>query len=200
MVSPQRVEVVLDFVCVHSYLGFTRFLRAVQAHRRAGGQVEVRFAPFQLRPEASPEGEPLFRLHERERGTAVAREIADSQIGEEDGLRLNFRGAIFTNTFEAHRLLAAASDQNTGEAMAERLFRAYFTDGRNIADPRTLSALAAELGVATPAGGADFLRAELDRVRALGIDLPPVFRFPHGRTITGSGDFARFLEALRELG
>ena len=176
--SAPRVEVVLDFVCVHSYLGFTRFLRAVEAHRRTGGEVEVRFAPFQLRPDASPSGEPLFELHARERGESVAREIATSSIGEQDGLRLNFRRAIFTNTF--HRLLAAASEQDIGEVMAERLFRAYFTDGLNIADPPTLTALAGEVGVAAPVGGADSLRAELDRVRALAIDMPPVFRFPSG--------------------
>lgn len=196
--SAPRVEVVLDFVCVHSYLGFTRFRHAVEAHRRTGGEVEVRFAPFQLRPDVSPDGEPLFELHARERGEAVAREIATSSIGEQDGLRLNFRRAIFTNTFEAHRLLAAASEQDNGEVMAERLFRAYFTDGLNIADPPALAALADEVGVAPPVGGADSLRAELDRVRALGIDMPPVFRFPCG-TITGSGEFERFRQALREL-
>ncbi|MEV4734349.1 DsbA family protein [Saccharopolyspora sp. NPDC049426] len=196
--SAPRVEVVLDFVCVHSYLGFTRFLRAVEAHRRTGGEVEVRFAPFQLRPDASSAGEPLFELHARERGESVAREIATSSIGEQDGLRLNFRRAIFTNTFEAHRLLAAASEQDSGEVMAERLFRAYFTDGLNIADPSTLTALADEVGVAAPVGGADSLRAELDRVRALGIDMLPVFRFPSG-TITGSGEVERFHRALREL-
>lgn len=196
--STPRVEVVLDFVCVHSYLGFTRFRRAVEAHRRTGGEVEVRFAPFQLRPDASPDGEPLFELHARERGESVAREIAASSIGEQDGLRLHFRRAIFTNTFEAHRLLAAASEQGSGEVMAERLFRAYFTDGLNIADPPTLTALADEVGVAAPVGGADSLRAELGRVRALGIDMPPVFRFPSG-AITGSGEFERFRAALREL-
>ncbi|TWG08504.1 DsbA family oxidoreductase [Saccharopolyspora dendranthemae] len=191
------VEVVLDFVCVHCYVGFTRFRRAVEAHRRAGGEVEVRFAPFQLRPDASPAGEPLFEVHARERGEAVAREIATSSIGEQDGLRLDFRRALFTNTFDAHRLLASASEQDCGEAMTERLFRAYFTDGVNIADPVTLTALADEVGVAMPAGGEDSLRAELDRVRALGIDVPPVFRFPRG-TITGSGDLDRFRRALRE--
>lgn len=192
------VEVVLDFVCVHCYLGFTRFRRAVEAHRRAGGEVEVRFAPFQLRPDASPAGEPLFEVHARERGEAVAREIATSSIGEQDGLRLDFRRALFTTTFEAHRLLASASEQDCGEAMAERLFRACFTDGVNIADPVTLTALADEVGVAMPVGAADSLRAELDRVRALGIEVPPVFRFPRG-TITGSGDVERFRQALREL-
>ncbi|MEB3367679.1 DsbA family oxidoreductase [Saccharopolyspora mangrovi] len=194
----RHVEVVLDFVCVHSYLGFTRFLRAVEEHRRTGGEVVVRFAPFQLRPQASPGGEPLFEVHERERGAAVAREIAESTFGAEDGLRVDLRRAIFTNTFDAHRLLAAASEQDRGEEMAERLFRAYFTDGLNIADPHTLEALADDVGVAPPTGGADSLRAELDRVRSLGVEMPPVFRFDHGRAVSGSSDVARFLAELAE--
>lgn len=161
-------------------------------------EVEVRFAPFQLRPDASPAGESLFEVHARERGEAVAREIATSSIGGRDGLRLDFRWALFTTAFDAHRLLASASEQDCGEAMAERLFRAYFTDGLNIADRATLTALADEVGVATPMAAADSLHAQLDRVHALGIDVPPVFRFPRG-TITGSGECERFRRALREL-
>ncbi|GIG86273.1 DsbA family oxidoreductase [Plantactinospora endophytica] len=185
MNAPRRAEVVLDFVCVHSYRGFSRFVRAARVYRAQGGAVETVFLPFQLQPDASAAGESLFEVWKRQRGEDVARALlSDGSFGIADGLELNFDRAVFANTFDAHRILAQASAQGKGEQMAERLFRAYFTDGRNLADPDTLTRLAAETGVVTRETGAAELRAELDRVRQLGVQ-PPSFRFEGGPFLEG---------------
>ncbi|REK88945.1 dithiol-disulfide isomerase [Streptomyces inhibens] len=192
----RRVEIVADLVCVHGYLGFTRFLRAARRYRDGGGEVVTVFRPYQLRPDASAAGEPLFEEHKRDRGEAFARAVAaDTSIGAADGLELNFGRAVFTNTFDAHLLLSRASAQGKGERMAERLFRAYFTDGLHIADAETLRRLAGEVGVAMgdpgdPGAlgderGRERLRAELDRVRRLGLPSVPAFRFEDGPVLVG---------------
>lgn len=150
---PRRVEIVADLVCVHGYLRFTRFLRAAGRYRDAGGEVETVFRPYQLRPDGPAAGEPLFEEHKRDRGEAFARAVAaDTTIGVADGLELSFGRAVFPHTFDAHLLLSRASARGRGEAMAERLFRAYFTDGLHIADGDTLRRPAAEVGVAAAAG------------------------------------------------
>ncbi|MGK5530459.1 DsbA family oxidoreductase [Streptomyces sp. URMC 129] len=198
MNTPHRVEVVLDFVCVHCYIGFTRFTRALRRYRADGGTAETVIRPFQLRPEASPAGEPLIAVWARERGEAVATRLAtDTSFGADDGLALDFRRAVFTNTFDAHRIAAEASAQGRGEEMAGRLFRAYFTDGLNIADTSTLASLAAETGVTVTGGGAEAVRAELARVRALDLPAPPVFRFTGGSTLSGEVRESDVLAALR---
>lgn len=197
MTNSRRVGVVLDFVCVHSYIGFTRFTRAARRYRVGGGEVEVAFRPFRLEPDVSPVGEPLFEFWRRERGETFVHEVtSDTSLGVEDGLELNFARAVFTNTFDAHRILAQASAQGWGERMAGRLYRAYFTDGLNIADHGTLSRLATETGVVTDDNGAAELRVELDRVRQLGIQAPPVFRFEGGPVLTGEQSEKEFLVAL----
>lgn len=184
-------------MCVHSYLGFTRFARAARRYRAGGGEVTVFFRPFQLRPETSPAGEPLFEVHKRERGEAVARQIAsDTSLGAADGLELNLGQAVFTNTFEAHRLLVQASAQGWGEQAAERLFRAYFADGVNIGDRDTLARLAAEEGVVRGDDGTAELRAELDRVHRLDTQSTPVFRFENGVVLTGEQSEDALLAAL----
>ncbi|MFH8498434.1 DsbA family protein [Streptomyces coeruleorubidus] len=186
MHRPHRVEAVLDFVCVYCYLGFTRYLRAVRRYRADGGTVETVLRPVQLRPQASPVGEPLVEVWARERGAAVAARLAaDTSFGADDGLELNFCRAVFTNTFDAHRLAAQASAQGKGEEMAERLFRAYFADGLNIADTTVLDRLATETGVMTTSGGAEALQAELARVRALDLPVPPVFLLAGGPVLSG---------------
>ncbi|MDG9710642.1 DsbA family oxidoreductase [Streptomyces sp. DH10] len=194
-----RVEAVLDFVCVHCHLGFIRYLRAVRRYRADGGTVETVLRPVQLRPQASPVGEPLVEVWARERGAAVAARLAaDTSFGAEDGLELDFRRAVFTNTFDAHRLAAQASAQGKGEEMAERLFRAYFADGLNIADTAVLDRLAAETSVMTTSGGAEVLQVELARVRALDLPVPPVFLLAGGPVLSGGIREDDILAALGE--
>lgn len=54
-----HVDMVLDLICVHSYIGFTRLERAVARWRKQGGDIEIRFAPFELAPGAPTTGSPL---------------------------------------------------------------------------------------------------------------------------------------------
>ncbi|WP_146229134.1 DsbA family protein [Streptomyces sp. NWU339] len=199
MTPLRRVEAVLDFVCVHCYIGFTRYARAVCRYRADGGTAETVLRPVQLRPDASPAGEPLIAVWSREHGAAVTAQLAaDTSLGADDGLDLNFHRAVFTSTFDAHRLAAQASAQGKAEQMAERLFRGYFTDGLNIADPTVLARLAAETGVMTNGGGADAMHAELDRIRELDLPTPPVFLFPGGPALSGQVREDDVLAALRE--
>lgn len=193
MTEPLRVSMVLDFVCLESYLGFTRLVRAIDQVRRRGLAVEPTIEPFQLRPDASFEGEPLFEQHRRERGEEVAREIANGSYGVEDGLTVRLGSAWFTNTFRAHRLQARAAVFGLAVPMAERLFRAYYTDGLDLADPTTLGRLATEVGVPRTAesdgpdpgpGTDDHLRRRLDEVRGRVADRPPEFWFGDGDPAT----------------
>nr|WP_206441229.1 DsbA family protein [Streptomyces boncukensis] len=192
-----------DFVCAASYLGFTRAVRAVRRYEGEGGRARLVLRPYRIAPGAPAAGEPLFEVHRRQRGEEAARRIrADTALGAADGLRFRFDLAVFTNTFEAHLLRSRAAAQGRGEAMTERLFRAYFTDGLHLADPAALGRLAAEAGVRDGGGdgGAEALRAELARTRALGSDTGPVFRFADGRELRGDQPEDALLAALRAAG
>ncbi|MGP4087159.1 DsbA family oxidoreductase [Streptomyces sp. KR55] len=194
-----RVEIVLDLTCVHSYIGFTRFERVADRHRAAGGEVDVVFRPFQVSPDAPPQGRPLSEVHLGFFGSAEAAAQATESmaaVGAKDGLELNFGRAVHVNTFEAHRLLAAAARQGLGEPMAERIFRAYLTDGLNIGDRAVLDSLATEIGVRPSADGAEELRAELARVLASGVRGVPVFTFGGGVVLTGAQPEETFRRAF----
>ncbi|MEV6655261.1 DsbA family oxidoreductase [Streptomyces sp. NPDC051219] len=195
--APRTVEFVLDLICVHSYIAFVRFSRAVARYRDAGGVADIVFRPFQIAPDAPATGRPLFEVHKAAFGENQARAIAqDTSFGAEDGLRVDFERAVHTNTFEAHRLVAVAAAQGLGEAMTERLFRAYMTDGLNIGDPGTLARLAAQVGVEPSEDGASAVHAELDRMRRLGITSVPLLLFDNGTAFSGSQPEAVYLKAL----
>jgi len=186
--TASRVEFVLDLVCVHSYLGLTRFSRAAAELRAAGHHVAVTFLPFQLQPDAPAAGEPLREVHRRDFGERADEMVERmTKVGARDGLVLAFDRAIFVNTFEAHRLLVAAGRAGLAEPMAERLFRGYLTDGSNIGDAAVLERLAADVGL-PPAGerwspSDGELRATLARVRASGVRTLPTVRVATGPSV-----------------
>ena len=54
---------------------------------------------------------------------------------------------IPNNTFDAHRLVHFANTQGLGDAMKERLFRAYFEQGQLMSDHEVLVTCATEVGL-----------------------------------------------------
>lgn len=82
--------------------------------------------------------------------------------------------------------------------MAERLFRAYFTDALNVADHGTLVTPTEGTGMRTHDGGATEPHAELDRVRGLGFTAGsvPAFRFDTGPVLSGEQREETFFAAF----
>ncbi|MEU2289217.1 DsbA family oxidoreductase [Streptomyces sp. NPDC013178] len=203
-----HVRIALDVICVHSYLGYTRFIRAADRLRAEGHQVRVEFLPFELAPGAGTEGQPLLPVLEQVFGAeAVRQTLRFAEQVAAEGLELHYRRAVATGTFEAHLLIARAARQGLAEPMVERLFRAHFTDGLHIGDAATLARLAEEIGVTEDDAGTapaeataetGRLRAELDRVRRLGVTGVPVFFIDGVRPLTGSQPEATLFAALRE--
>src|SRR5207248_6016759 len=89
----------------------------------------------------------------------------------------------------------------------ERLFRAYFSEGKNVDDVATLVELGVELGLAAVNLGAalagtayaEAVRADIDEARGLGIDGVPFFLFERSWAISGAQEPDAFLSALREI-
>ncbi|MFI7441823.1 DsbA family oxidoreductase [Nonomuraea indica] len=193
-----KVRIVLDILCSWSYLGLTRFGRAAERFRAEGGRVEVEFLPFHLDPTASPAGMPLKERLVQRFGAAVLDGLEHmTKVAASDGLRLDYEHAIATHTGQAHGLIAVASAQGRGEQMAERLFRAHFTDGLNVGDPTVLHRLADEIGVAWNGEDATSVSSGLRLVRELGVTGVPVFIFNGGEVLSGAQSEEVFLDSLR---
>jgi predicted DsbA family dithiol-disulfide isomerase len=92
--------------------------------------------------------------------------------------------------------------------MHERLFRAYFTEGRNIGDHGTLVELATEAGLAAVeaadvlASGrfAEDVRRDIDEALQLGINGVPFFVFDGRYAVSGAQDVEVFLDVLGKAG
>jgi predicted DsbA family dithiol-disulfide isomerase len=114
------------------------------------------------------------------------------------------------NTFDAHRLLAWA--RHTAGADEQRrlkkaLLRAYFTDGREVADHDVLADLAEEVGLDRAAAvallasddEADFVRAERDEAYGNGINAVPTFIVEGEWMLQGALDTDKCVKALTHM-
>ncbi|GAA0912930.1 DsbA family oxidoreductase [Nonomuraea longicatena] len=199
-----KVEIFSDVICPWCYIGHTRFARAAEAFRAKGGTLEVVMRPFQLNPDATTEGEPLVPFLEEKYGPGVSQMFARvSNAAEQEGLKLDYDAAVSANTAEAHRLIAVATAQGLGEEMAQRLFRAYFTEGRNVADPEVLAGLAAEVGVRDQGEDAEVsgheVSEQLARARRLGITGVPLFLFEEKYSVSGAQPYESFVSVIDEV-
>src|SRR5262245_10188842 len=69
-------------------------------------------------------------------------------VGKEEGVHFAFDRIERTpNTLDAHRLVGLAGKQGVQEAVVEALFRAYFTEGRDLSNRQTLLDVVAEAGL-----------------------------------------------------
>ena len=112
---------------------------------------EVRWRPFQLRPEMPAGGLPWPEFAAEKFGSeANMRAAFDhvAQAGAEDGVRFDFgRIASAPNTVDAHRLILFARGLGLERRMADALFEAYFVGGKDLNNHDDLAKLAAGIGL-----------------------------------------------------
>jgi len=202
--APLVVDVVSDVVCPWCFIG-KRHLEAALAGL-PDGAAAVRWHPFELNPDLPAEGvDRRGYLEAKFGGPARAAEIYARvrEAGVRAGIAFDFEAiARQPNTREAHRLIAWSQAQGDAGPLVERLFRAYFVEGRFLGDRDTLAALAADTGLDADAArawlasgqGTDAIEAAEARVRSLGIGGVPFFIFDGKVGLSG----AQPPEAIRE--
>ncbi|WP_327105292.1 DsbA family oxidoreductase [Nonomuraea glycinis] len=195
-----KVEIFSDVVCPWCYIGHVRFAKAAEAFRAKGGTIDVTMRPFQLDPSSPAEAEPVLTMLERKFG-GNAGQMADRVIGlaAEEGLELRYDRALSVNTLRAHRLVEVAEGQGLGAEMAERLFRAHFTEGLDVGDPGVLAELATEVGVRDTGEGAEQVAEQIARARTLGITGVPLFLFEGQFAVSGAQPVETFEAAIDEV-
>ncbi len=207
-----RIDVWSDVICPWCYLGVHRLGLAVE-RLGWGDEVEVHLRAFQLDPSASREPGDLRRALERKYGPGAFDSMTArlTRLGEAEGLDYRFDLALRVNTLDAHRLLAWADEQGAAAqaALADRLFRGYFTEGENVADHATLARLAGQAGLdaeeaAEVLGGEAFaaeVRKDIDEARDRDIHGVPNFVIEDRFAIPGAQDvdtMVVLLERARE--
>lgn len=205
-----KVEIWSDIMCPFCYIGKRHFEAALQQYAGAG-EVEIEWHSFQLDPEIPRSGTGKKNVYEylaERKGMSVA----DSEkmhegvvrMAQKAGLTYNFNKAIVANSFDAHRLIQLAKEKGLGDAMEERLFAAYFTEGKDFGDHATLLALGKEVGLAenemTAALASDDyaykVNQDIQEAAELGIRGVPFFVFNRQYGVSGAQPVEVFVKTL----
>jgi predicted DsbA family dithiol-disulfide isomerase len=121
-----------------------------------------------------------------------------------EGLEYHLHGGVTGNTFDAHQLLQLARERGAQDAMAERLFRAHFTERRSVFDRESLVALAGDAGLDQEEARralemdryADAVRHDVEEARALGANGVPFFVLANRYGVSGAQPAEFFADVL----
>lgn len=165
-----RIDFVSDIACPWCAVGLNALEQAI-ARLDGAVRVDLRFQPFELNPQMSPEGEDADAHLARKYGLDATQLAQNREVLRQRGAEVGFTFGSRTrivNTFDAHRLLHWAGEQDPvlERALKHALLRAYFTEGRDVSNHAVLAKVAASVGL-DAAGAAEILASDAfaDNVR-----------------------------------
>ncbi len=206
-----KVEIWSDVVCPFCYVGKRRFEAGLRqfGHPEA---VEIVWRSFELTPDFRPvPGQDVYASLAEKKGIAPeeSRRMSDhvAAMAQEAGLQYNFDRAVPANTFLAHQLIHLGALHGRQDAAKERLFAAYYTEGRDLNDPETLAELGAEVGLdaaeirrALAAGTyAEAVRYDEYQAQQIGVGGVPFFVFEDKYAVSGAQPAELFAEVLGKV-
>jgi predicted DsbA family dithiol-disulfide isomerase len=144
------IAITSDFICPWCLVAETRLNRAIQ---QLNSSIEIQkiWYPFELNPDMPEAGMDRQMYRSQKFGSWEYSQALDAktvQATQADGIAFRYDLMTVTpNTLKAHRLTWLAGQQDKATAMAERILKAYFTEGQNIVEVEVLANLAAEVGM-----------------------------------------------------
>ncbi|MGO4535368.1 DsbA family oxidoreductase [Leifsonia sp. 2MCAF36] len=214
MSEPIKIDIWSDIACPWCYIGKRKFEAGSGLFAEAGDGrgVEVEYHSFELSPDtpvdfegsevdflAGHKGMPAGQVEQMlERVTGIASSV---------GLDYDFANLKHTNTVKAHELLHYAKAHGTQLELAERLFRAYFVEGRHVGRAEDLSDLAAEVGLDREEALAALessqylsdVRTDQQTAAEFGINGVPFFVIDGRYGVSGAQDAQTFAEVLEQV-
>ena len=204
-----KIDIVSDTVCPWCFVGKRRLEQALSVSTAPAADVHWR--PFQLDPSIPPQGcDYLESLVDKYGQVAVKQMQADlQQVGESLGISVRFdKIERRPNTVDSHRLLEWAYAEGVQDALAERLFQAFFCEGADIGNIETLAAIAEDAGMD---GGRIRSRLETnegkpevdkrcEQAMRQGVAGVPFFTFDGKYSISGAQPAEVFTRVLDSLG
>jgi len=207
-----KIEIWSDVVCPFCVIG-KRQLEAALAQYPRRDKVEVVWHSFELDPNAKLDfgmdiHDVLSSKYGMSREEAQASGDRLSMQAKSLDLEFNMDKIIPTNSFDAHRFIHLSSSMGLGNQAHERLFKAYFTEGKKISDQDTLVQIGNELNIAPEKTKAllnsdDYkyeVRQDEQEAQNLAIKGVPFFLFDRKYAISGAQGIPAFLEALTKIG
>lgn len=205
-----KVEIWSDIFCPFCYIGKRKFELALKEFDKKE-EVEVRYRSFELNPNAPKHYDKnIHEIIASKYGISYeeAKLNNDNIVKQAKnlGLEYNFDTLVVTNSFDAHRMIHFAEKYGKMQAMTEALFKAYFTDSKNVSDFNILVDIASNIGldkeetikVLNSNEYKDLIRKDEEMAGHYGISSVPFFIFNDKFSVSGAQPKEVFLMALNK--
>ena len=129
-----------------------------------------------------------------------------TQMASQVGLDYHLGQSVIVNSLKAHQLIQFAKSKNLGNEAEERLFKAFFIEGKNIADTETLVQLGKDFGLDESEIKAILedekykyeIAQDIQEAQNIGVTGVPFFVFDRKYAVSGAQPAEAFLETLNK--
>ncbi|KAF2269940.1 thioredoxin-like protein [Lojkania enalia] len=213
----------LDTICPWTYIAYLRLHTALTQYRAAHPTAPVtftlKFAPYQLYPDFSKQGEDKYAWYVKEKFAGDEQRMRMfveymETLGRAEGVEIDFGGHV-AGTMDAHRVVGWVQGEK-GEEAAERvvgsLYKQYFTQRAHPSSRETLleACLAAGLSEKDARGlvedgneGLMEAKMAIQEQVGNGVDSVPYVVF-EGRkrdfTLVGAKEVGEYVKTLEQVG
>ena len=205
-----KIDIVSDVVCPWCVIGYRKLCMAMNDLKEEV-TFDINWKAYQLHPEIPKEGfdkEEYKKIKFGDSSASKGRFDFIAEEGKKVGIEFNFnKSQNLPNTFLAHRLLWFSKSKGIQDLMAEALFNAYFSDGRDVGSMNELISISIENGLnkeeikdflKSDIGAREVSREEL-RAREMNIFSVPTYIFNKKYFLVGGQEPDTFKAYIRKV-
>lgn len=205
-----KIEIWSDVACPFCYIGKRRLEEALSTFEHKDNVV-IEWKSYLLNPDMATDADKTLNeyLAENKGWTKEYTEQVQGHVtamAAEVGLEYHLDKAVPANTKQAHNLIQLAKTKGKGEEMEEVLFRAYFTEGKNLDDTTTLMEIGKGIGltsdeIETTLNNKSYdssIEKDIYEGIQIGVKGVPFFVFDNRYGISGAQPLEVFTRTLRQ--
>lgn len=204
-----KLDILSDPICPWCYIGKANLDRALEAVPNHPFIIE--WHPFQLNPDMPREGMDRRAYLEAKFGGkegAVRAYAPVVEHAQKAGLNIDFEAMQRTpNTLDAHRLIHWAGIEGKQTAAVSSLFKAYFTEGRDIGNRETLADIADGIGLDASVilrllqsdADEEMIRERDAHSRKMGVNSVPTFIVANKHAVPGAQPTEVWKQVITEI-
>lgn len=205
-----QIDIVSDVVCPWCAIGYGNLTQALE--QLTSVQANVQWHPFQLNPYMGKEGQDINE-HISEKYGLTDKQMEDNKqnikaMGKKAGFDISFdKRARIYNTLDCHILLHFAQEKDKQTELKLALFKAYFTDGKDVSDRAVLIDAVESVGLdkqeAEIALDSEHYKKtvqdEESKFKSMGISSVPAFIINNKYLLSGGQPVENFIQSLTEI-
>lgn len=205
-----KINIWSDIRCPFCYIGKKKFEAALEQFPYKD-KVEVVWRSFELDPYLKTQTDKnIYEFFAELKGISVEKakelNLSVKQAASLIGLDFNLDNMVVANSFKGHQLIQLAKTKNLGAEVEEALFKANFTDGKNIDDISVLVQIGTSIGIPEEEVAKaissnvfrDDVRKDEMEANSIGVRGVPFFVFDDKYAVSGAQSPEVFLQALEK--